>query len=197
MYSKVGRKPFRMEDVFEMGNIAPLKEMHSAAQGDKMSHESQQHAHANSPTMKEAKMEADLLGATKAGTSEKKSALGRVAATLAKAGDAIRGKAKAAAPTPSSSLSSSSSSSSPGSLAVDWESVGAAAVASPRCHAHTGGSKKKARAEVSWESLWAAQQREASNGDCAVAVAMEAVLAIAQQLCLRYGYASASCEPVG
>lgn len=174
-----------MEDVFEKGNSAPLKEMHAAAQGDKSTYERNQ-AHASSSARKDAEMEVNIEAPTAITAESNRAAGGTATVTNARDG---RERTVAPATAPASSSSESQ--------VIDWEAIGAAAVASPLCHAHAGVSKKKARAEVTWDELWALQRLEATNGDCAVAVAMEAVLEISQQLCRRYGYASSSCQPTG
>jgi hypothetical protein len=175
-----------MEDVFELGNTAPLKEMHAAVQGDKSTRERNQAHASRSARKKETEMEI-LVEATTAGSPESTSAAGGSATVL----NARGSRERTAAPAPLAPSSSSAS------HVIDWDTIGAAAVTSPLCHAHAGASKKKARAEVTWDELWALQGHEAGNGDCAVAVAMEAVLEISQQLCRRYGYASSSCQPTG
>lgn len=170
-----------MEDVFESGNIEPLKAMHAAAHGDKRFHHKERSGTA-APLAEEAEVEVEAMRGNAEDRSntggERKGGEGRTSED-----EMMRG-ARPPSTTPTTISTSS----------VDWEAVKAAAVAAPRYNSHVKASKWKSP-PVTWAMLHAYQQREAASGDFAAAVAVETVLSIGQQLCIRYGYASASCNP--
>ena len=174
-----------MEEVFEVGDIEPVKAMYEAARSGE--------------TVKER----DLIGADAPAATEAKMEEGKGAVdsmgTTSKAEIAIETEGREEGPEKKETKTRDATAPllTPATVTtstVDWEAVKAAAVAAPRYNSHVKASKWNSP-PVTWEILHAYQQREAAQGSCTEAVAMEAVLSIAQQLCVRYGYAFASCEP--
>lgn len=184
-----------MEDVFESGNIEPLKAMHAAAHGEGKRRYRDESSAAAAPAVKEATVEDEdevVEAETEAegAIAKAKSVLGRREGNE----EQKRGPREEDDGTTRGATAPSTTPTAMSTSTVDWEAVKAAAVAAPRYNSHVK-LRKEDLPQVTWAKLYAYQQREAAQGDCAAAVAIEAILSVAQQLCIRYGYAVSSCDP--